>query len=341
MIKSAANDMIVRTRTPVALYILNQKRAHLRDLERRFGVAITVEADDTLSGSNYHAFERGEPASGVREELETRHAGYGAPPADAEDFMIEEESEAEAENGEAEAEDEIEAGDSREAEGGAAAEGEQGRRRRRRRRRRGERPAGENIAADAPQPTDDGLAAIAEIGGDFAGAEPVPRAESEGGSEDEESRPASRRRRSRRGRRDRDRFAPAASETGAMTEEASEVSLGSDETAPTGDAPQPTEAAGNVEPSEVIAEAPAAHETASAPAEHTANAPTSEAVEASSHAAAPESEAAPVEASEAPATHEPAPAEPAPAAAPAPEEPPRPRRTGWWQRARATLVGEE
>ena len=68
LIKSATHDMIVRTRTTVALYILNQKRAHLRDLERRFGVAIIVEADDTLTGSNYHALERGEPASGVKDD---------------------------------------------------------------------------------------------------------------------------------------------------------------------------------------------------------------------------------------------------------------------------------
>ena len=50
LIKSAAHDMTVRARTPVALYILNQKRAHLRDLERRFGVAVLVEADDSLTG---------------------------------------------------------------------------------------------------------------------------------------------------------------------------------------------------------------------------------------------------------------------------------------------------
>ena len=179
LIKSAAHDMIVRTRTAVALYILNQKRAHLRGLEHRFGVVITVEADDTLTGSNYHALERGEPASGVKgedllREPETRPAGYGAPTSDADDFVVEEESETEVETGEAEAEDEIEAVDSsREAEGGDAAESEQGRRRRRRRRRRsGERLPGESVAADAPQPTDDGLAAVAEIGGDFAGAEP-------------------------------------------------------------------------------------------------------------------------------------------------------------------------
>ena len=37
LIKSSTHDVVVRTRTAVALYILNQKRANLRDLERRFG----------------------------------------------------------------------------------------------------------------------------------------------------------------------------------------------------------------------------------------------------------------------------------------------------------------
>ncbi len=70
LLKSATHDVVVRTRTAVALYILNQKRANLRDLERRFGVAISVEADDTLTGANYHAIERGELATGPRHDIE-------------------------------------------------------------------------------------------------------------------------------------------------------------------------------------------------------------------------------------------------------------------------------
>jgi len=66
LIKSSTYDLIVQTRTPVALYILNQKRINLHDLERRFGVAIVVEADDTLTGANYHAIERGEPRRALR-----------------------------------------------------------------------------------------------------------------------------------------------------------------------------------------------------------------------------------------------------------------------------------
>ena len=50
LIKSAEHDMIVNTRTAVALYILNQKRAHLRDLEQRFGASLTIAADDGLTG---------------------------------------------------------------------------------------------------------------------------------------------------------------------------------------------------------------------------------------------------------------------------------------------------
>ena len=337
LIKSAAHDMIVRTRTLVALYILNQKRAHLRDIERRFGVAVTVEADDTLTGANYHTLERGELATGVRgeetaREPEARHAGYGTAP-DAEDFAIEDEAEVEleieVESGEGEGETEFEAGDSsRETEADGSAEGEQGRRRRRRRRRRGsERSGGESIAADAPQPADDGLAVVAEIGGDFAAAAP-PRAEGE--NDEEEGRgQTSRRRRSRRGRRgERDRFAPieAEGETAVEGEAVSEPAEIGEDSAPLAAAePEATEAPVSHAP---VSEAPVleAH-VPDAPAveAHVPEAPAAEAQ--TPHAAA--AEPAPVEEDK---SH----AEPEPAS----NEPPRPRRSGWWQRARATLVGD-
>src|SRR5271157_5865843 len=65
LIKSASHNVILRTRTDIALYILNQKRSLLRLIEERFGVAVTVEADDSLIGGAYHALERGELAAGV------------------------------------------------------------------------------------------------------------------------------------------------------------------------------------------------------------------------------------------------------------------------------------
>jgi ribonuclease E len=65
LMKSAANDLIVRTRPDTALYLLNNKRAHLRDLEGRFGVQIMVQSDGTLSGQQYFVVEKGGVSRGV------------------------------------------------------------------------------------------------------------------------------------------------------------------------------------------------------------------------------------------------------------------------------------
>ena len=43
--KGATHNLVVRTRTEVALYVLNHKRGHLRDLENGFKVAIAISAD--------------------------------------------------------------------------------------------------------------------------------------------------------------------------------------------------------------------------------------------------------------------------------------------------------
>jgi len=377
LIKSSAQDMTVRARAPVALYILNQKRVHLRDLERRFGVTVLVEADDTLTGANYHALERGEPASGVKApeaELEHRPAGYGAPSADEDEFVIEDTPEAEEdiEIGEAAAsEDELEpeegeAGAER-ADGEANGdEAERNRRRRRRRRRRGgERPPGEGISADAPQPTDDGLAVVAEIGGDFSTPAPSARSEEEG--VDENGRPnGARRRRSRRGRRgERDRFAPPSpeGEAEASAEVATEAEADESDAAA-----EPAESDVWAEPAEsdAAAEAPVMTERAPERAEAetfpwTATEPASSADESTSpiiaEATAPvvahetgapngvEAEAPPRFEAEAVRQDEASPSmAPEPAARSGAEtEPPaeqRPRRSGWWQRARASIVGE-
>ncbi len=50
LLKGATHNIIVRTRTEIALYLLNHKRAHLRTLEERFRITITVNADATISG---------------------------------------------------------------------------------------------------------------------------------------------------------------------------------------------------------------------------------------------------------------------------------------------------
>jgi len=361
LIKSAAHDMTVRARSPVALYILNQKRVHLRDLERRFGVTVLVEADDALTGANYHALERGEPASGVKTpeaELEHRPAGYGAPSGDEDEFVIEDTPEAEedAEIGEAAAsEDELEPEEGEvgieRAEGDASGdEAERIRRRRRRRRRRGgERPPGEGISPDAPQPTDDGLAVVAEIGGDFSTPAPSARSEEEG--VDENGRPNGvRRRRSRRGRRgERDRFAPVSPE--GEEETSAEVSTEAAEFDAVAEPAEP----------DVLAEPRAAEEatvmterveaeafpwTTAAPASPADEETSPVIAEATGPVVAHETGTQDRTDAEAP-RHEEAPASLAPEPGravepepPAEEETARPRRVGWWQRARASIAGE-
>ncbi|MBC2859826.1 ribonuclease E/G [Stappia sp. 28M-7] len=60
LLKGATHNLIVRTTTEAALYILNQKRGHLADLEARFGLEVTVQAGHMDSGQHY-VLERGEP----------------------------------------------------------------------------------------------------------------------------------------------------------------------------------------------------------------------------------------------------------------------------------------
>ena len=167
LIKSSTHDLIVRTRTPVALYILNQKRVNLRDLERRFGVVIVVEADDdTLTGANHHAIERAELATGIKSEPEPTQSltDDSAPIVDESPPIEADEHEAVEASGE-----DYEEPPRPSEHGGDPSldESEVGRRRRRRRRRRGERSFGDTLLPDAPQPADDGLAVVAEIGGDL------------------------------------------------------------------------------------------------------------------------------------------------------------------------------
>ena len=165
LIKSATYDLVVQTRTPVALYILNQKRINLRDLERRFGVAIVVEADDALTGANYHAIERGEPATGVKSEGKSVKSAAEIAPLIEETVSVGAEED---ETFEARGDENEKVALLSDHGGGALLEeSEGGRRRRRRRRRRGERPSGDNPSQEGPQPTDDGLAVVAEIGGDL------------------------------------------------------------------------------------------------------------------------------------------------------------------------------
>ncbi|NDA48028.1 MAG: Rne/Rng family ribonuclease, partial [Alphaproteobacteria bacterium] len=159
LIKNASFNLTVRTPSEVALYILNQKRSHLREIERRFGVTIEVLADDTLSGTVFHALERGEPAVPPI-DFETKSDVVQIDSVDMGEFEdeveeIEDESDDEQDTSSAGDED---AGEGEQARG-TDEEREHRRRRRRRRRGRGDRESS-GIDSAAPQPSDDGLAFV-------------------------------------------------------------------------------------------------------------------------------------------------------------------------------------
>jgi len=348
LIKSSTHDVVVRTRTPVALYILNQKRANLRDLERRFGVAVTIDADDALTGTNYHAIERGEPATGSKAEFEPAPLAQDdfativdEPTLVAEPTLAAEEVDEESE-GLVEARVDESLADGGRDETGPADESEVGRRRRRRRRRRsGERSSGESVAPDAPQPTDDGLAVVAEIGGDLETAVNDANSFDRRVRRDDVDRGSRRSRRSRGGRNRFSRSADVGEEAAnSGPEETSILELESPDARAT-----PADDAFETEPAPAPELTPAPWATHRAEPENPRHSSEEMEIQALSFpepepAQAPEptplaDEArAPVLAPENDAE-----AAAAPEAAPV-EQPSRPRRSGWWQRARATIVGD-
>jgi ribonuclease E len=337
LIKSSSHNIIVHTRTPVALYILNQKRGHLRSIEERFGVSITVVADDELTGTTYHAIERGEPARGVVESVRAEPLRMDSVPLPPEEEGTEEES------------DEEIGGDSRQL-GGRDASGDESEQRRRRRRRRGRGRGGDRdgqfLPADAPQPSDDGLAYIAattapQLGKGEPHEEPFVEAQ-EGSTQEAREATESRDRRPRgggRGRRpgregggfDRTRRPDAAGESRGQFDRGSGYWAYSEGQA---------EVSGPEEISPLPAPAPEpVAEAALPPAGNSAQPATSLATTESIGGVQNAAE------SEAP--------RPRRAPAPPPEhvlanqkviteaDPERPKRGGWWQRAKATLTGGE
>jgi ribonuclease E len=56
LLKDSRSHITVKTATATALYVLNHKRSSLVELERRFGVLITLEADETLGAQHYAIF---------------------------------------------------------------------------------------------------------------------------------------------------------------------------------------------------------------------------------------------------------------------------------------------
>src|SRR5438034_2781343 len=96
LLKGATHNLTVRTRSEIALYLLNHKRAHLRTLEERFRIAIMVNADATIGGQLSFVIEKGEqvhsleqaralalqPATAVPIEEEEEYEGEDESPSE-------------------------------------------------------------------------------------------------------------------------------------------------------------------------------------------------------------------------------------------------------------------
>jgi ribonuclease E len=196
LLKGATHNITVRTRSEIALYLLNHKRAHLRTLEERFRIAIMVNADDTVGGQLSFVIEKAEQVHSLEQARALTLQPLAALP-------IEEEQEDEEvyEDEETESEDAA-VGTSQE---DARAAGEQGPSRKRRRRRRGRR--GEDRATFQPEsegsPQEEGAGFAAATGEHEAESSEEPReaADATGFEQPAEAHPEGERRRRRRGRR--------------------------------------------------------------------------------------------------------------------------------------------
>ncbi|MEE1657809.1 ribonuclease E/G [Microvirga sp. CF3062] len=295
LIKNSAYNLVVRTRTEAAFYILNQKRIHLRELESRFGVAISIVADDTLQGHTTYAIDRGDPAL----KLEHKSAATGVQidgilpidePIEEDEVETEEET---AEDTQAAGEELGEPGES---------EGDRRRRRRRRRRRGRDRDAsaGSDQGDESAEGDESEGESDEEAAAETSGTEAAP---AEAGESDDD-RAGRRRRRGRRGGRGRgrDEAGESAQEEGFAATDQAEAAPASVETSPADAQP--------------VAEArkPAAKEE---------------------RIVAPPQPAAEEPAAPAPVIPEPEPV----AVVLTPPDPERPKRAGWWSKAKSVLSG--
>ena len=193
--RDRSSEITVSLMTSAAIYLLNQKREAIRDIESRYQMRIIVLGDDSLVPPAYR-IDRQKTRTPSPEAARPIHAAIHTESVMPEEAEVEEEVEAEVE--------ETVAAAPQVTNGGAAEDGSRKRRRRRRRRRGGK--DGDAMAGGAPGGE---LPGAAE--GEFAGAEAdepqsaeaQPGEAEPAGAEDESGQ--RRRRRGRRGGRRRGR----------------------------------------------------------------------------------------------------------------------------------------
>nr|WP_283807134.1 ribonuclease E/G [Bradyrhizobium arachidis] len=349
LMKGATHNLVVRTRTDVALYVLNHKRGHLRDLENSFKVTLSVIADPSVSGPQAYLIDRGEQVHTLEaaKALLAAQAAASPPPLaeeayDDEEFDPELESEVETEETEGLAEEQA---------AGEAGPEQDGQRRKRRRRRRGRGGQREGeLREDSPTTLPESAVAAGEGEDDAESEQDGEEGEEQAARGEQQGSGERRRRRGRRGGRRRrgggeDGLAGSIGDELAANAppEASDAvadfdSIGNEAAPPIAQAElfaEPQAALPEVR-AEVPTEAPAEPEPApSAEAEEPADDKAARRrstvrEKVSFLSSSPSEPATPVaQASEPITTPVPAP-EPAPEAAS--ETPAAPRRAGWWSR---------
>lgn len=90
LLKDSRSHITVRTPAATALYVLNHKRGTLVELESRFGLTITIEADDTV-GVQHYAIFRGAIAEKPEGFVEQRSLPAYVEPEEPEDEIVIEE----------------------------------------------------------------------------------------------------------------------------------------------------------------------------------------------------------------------------------------------------------
>lgn len=191
LLKDSRHHITVRTPAATALYVLNHKRSMLIELEKRFGVTITIEADESTASQHY-LIARGAIAEKPEGFVEIRtQTGFADEPEPEDDIVIEDEEETE------------EASAPQDEDGNG--ENQRDRKRRRRRRRRGGRD--HDHGEQTHEAGSDSVSDTADDAAEEAGDETEAVSESETGSvkaeAEEDSQPKKRRRGKRGGRRNR------------------------------------------------------------------------------------------------------------------------------------------
>jgi ribonuclease E len=321
LLKGATHNLIVRSRSDVAIYVLNHKRAHLRMLEERFKISIAVNVDPTLTGAPSFAIDRGEQVMSLDQaravaatiKPDTIPAYEGESPEDMDDEVL----------------DELEVeGEEASAESAEEARGRKRRRRGRRGRGRDSEPR-EGNGQPLGQPHDESAAlAEGEEPAEIGDAEALEESEAEDAASPNGNGEPRRRRRGRRGgrRNRRERGANGDDTHPEGAQEASPIEGAEFETSQHEDDEAETIAA---EPAAAVMPAPPAESEAPKaqmkPPEPVEEQPVRRrsTIREAPPSAAPEEAAAPVYAPAAPVI----PPSPEPATAEAED---KPRKKGWW-----------